>query len=76
VTERTIELDRKTRALRSGSRWAVQKLQPDGSWDMVAAWTGGRRSLLKWCEENRVAPTREAEAQLAVLPESDGFKDR
>ncbi len=76
MTERTIDLDRKTRALRSGSRWAVQKLQPDGSWDMVAAWTGGRRSLLKWCEENHVAPTREAEAQLAVIPESDGFKDR
>lgn len=76
MTETSIALDRKHKALRSGNRWAVQRLQPDGSWDMVDAWTGGRRSLLKWCEANHVAPTREAEAQLAVIPESDGFKDR
>ncbi len=76
MTEVTIELDRKTRSIRSGNRWAVQRLLPDGSWDMVDAWVGNRRSLLKWCEANHVAPTREAEAQLAVIPESDGFKDR
>lgn len=75
-TEIQIQLDVKHRALRSGSRWAVTRMQPDGSYDLVSAWTGGRRSLLQWLEENKVYPTREAEAQLAVIPESQGFKER
>ncbi len=75
-TETTIVLDAKTKAIRSGSRWAVQKRQPDGSWDMVAAWDGSRRSLLQWAERNGVYPTREAEAILSTLPEGTGFKDR
>lgn len=75
-TEYTIALDLKTRALRSGNKWAISRLQPDGSWDMQAHWTGGRRSLLTWCEENDIHPTRDAEALLAKLPESTGFRER
>lgn len=75
-TELVFNLDRKTRALRSGDRWAAQRLQPDGTWDTLATWAGGRRSLFHWCERNDVHPTREAEAQLALLPESTGFRDR
>lgn len=75
-TEIVVILDAKTKAIRSGSRWAVQKRQPDGSWDMVAAWDGSRRSLLQWAERNGVYPTREAEAQLALLPEGVGFRER
>lgn len=76
ATEIVIQLDRKTRALRSGDRWATQRLRTDGSWDMVANWVGGRRSLLHWCERNDIHPSREAEAQLAVIAESKGFKER
>lgn len=76
TTEHTILLDLKTRAHRSGNRWAVSRLQPDGTWDMIAAWAGGRRSLLAWCEANDVYPTRAAEAQLDLIPESSGFRDR
>lgn len=76
MTEITIQLDAKHRALRSGSRWAVTRMQPDGAYDLVLAWDGGRRSLLQWCEANKVYPTREAEAQLALLPEGVGFKER
>lgn len=75
-TETTIQLDAKTRALRSGNRWAVTRMQPDGSYDLLEAWTGGRRSLLQWCEANGVYPTREAEALLQTLPEGTGFKER
>jgi hypothetical protein len=76
TTEHTIQLDRKHKALRSGDKWAVQRLQTDGSYDTVETWAGGRRSLLHWCEKHDVHPTREAEAALALLPESNGFRDR
>lgn len=75
-TEATIDLDRKHRAVRSANRWAVQRLQPEGHWDMIAYWTGGRRSLYAWMEANDVHPSRDAEAQLALIPESQGFKER
>lgn len=75
-TEQTFVLDRKHRALRSANRWAVQKQLPNGDWDMVASWGGNRRSLIQWCEANDVHPSREAEAALALLPESSGFRDR
>lgn len=75
-TEYTIALDLKTKANRSGNKWVVSRLQPDGSWDMQAHWTGGRRSLLTYCEKEGVAPTREAEAALALIPESQGFRER
>lgn len=71
-----IDLDAKHKAHRSGSKWLVQKRQADGSWDMVAHWAGGRRSLLQWCESNGVYPTRAAEELLATLPESTGFRER
>lgn len=75
TTEHAIDLDRVHRALRSGNRWAVQKRQPDGTWDTLKAWAGGRRSLFQFLEQNRIAPTREAERLLDLLPESDGFRD-
>jgi hypothetical protein len=75
-TEITLVLDRKHRALRSGSRWAIQRLQPSGDWDLLSHWNGGRRSLLNWCEANDVHPDRAAEAALERLPESDGFRER
>lgn len=75
-TEITILLDAKHKALRSNNRWCIQRRQPDGSWDMIRTWSGGRRSLLQWCDENGVYPTRDAEAQLALIPESTGFKER
>lgn len=75
TTETTIELDRKHRAIRSGDRWAVQRRQPDGSYDLVHAWTGGRRSLVQWCADNEIYPSREAERILDGLSEG-GFKDR
>ena len=75
-TEQTIDLDRKTRASRSGMRWAVQRLQPDGSYDLIAHWNGGRRSLYTWCHDNEVYPSRDAEAAIDLLPESNGFRER
>jgi hypothetical protein len=75
-TEITIDLDRKTRVLRSGDRWCVQKLQLNGDWDMVDAWNGGRRSLYHWCAKNDVHPSRKAEATLKTIAEFTGFRDR
>lgn len=76
TTEVTIDLDRVHRAVRSGDRWAIMKRQPDGSWDSVETWSGGRRSLFHHCERHGIVPSREAETQLATLPESTGFRDR
>ena len=76
MTEITIDLDRKHRAIRSGERWAVQRRQTDGSWDMIAAWDGGRRSLIQWAQNHDVHLTREAEQVLDNMPEGRGFKDR
>lgn len=75
-TETVVVLDAKTKAIRSGSRWVIQRRQPDGSWDMTDHWDGSRRSLLQWCDKNGVYPTRDAEAQLALLPEGVGFRER
>lgn len=74
--ETEIELDRKTKAVRYQNQWAVQRKQPNGSWDLIASWSGGRRSLLQWCSANDVHPTAEAEAALSLLPESTGFRER
>ena len=75
-TEITIDLDRKHRALRSGDRWAVQKRLPDGSYDLLEAWTGGRRSLYHWLELHHISPDRNAEQILARLPEATKFRER
>jgi hypothetical protein len=75
-TEIQIQLDSKHLAHRSQNNWAIQRRQPDGSYDLVANWTGGRRSLLQWCDANDVHPTRDAEALLAKLPEANGFRER
>lgn len=69
----TIQIDMKTRVIRSGDTWLVQRLQPDGHYDMVDHWQGNRRSLMRWLEDNNVHPTREAEQQLAQLPERKSF---
>jgi len=75
-TEITILIDAKHLAHRSGNKWAIQKRQPDGSWDLMRAWEGGRRSLLAFCDEQGIVPTRDAEAALSKIPESSGFKER
>lgn len=75
-TERTIPIDAKTTAIRSGNRWAIRRRQPDGSWDTMKTWAGGRRSLLQYLDEQGIVPTRDAEAALAQVPESQGFKER
>lgn len=76
MTELTIEIDRKHQAVRSGERWALRQKQSDGIWDTIEFWQGGRRSLFQRLEELHIVPTREAEAALALIPESDGFKER
>ena len=75
-TEQTFDLDRKHRALRSGNRWAVLTLKPDGTWDMIAHWQGGRRSVLQWAEANGIAIERATEDALSLIPESSGFRER
>ena len=75
-TEITIALDLKHRAIRSANRWAVQKRLPDGTYDTLATWAGGRRSLFHWMEQHGVVPSRDAEARLAQLPEGTGFRER
>lgn len=75
-TEITIPIDAKTTAIRSGNRWALRRRQPNGDWDTARAWTGGRRSLLQFLDEQGIVPTRDAEAVLATLPEGIGFKER
>lgn len=73
TTDTVIDIDARTRVHRSGDRWVVQRRQTDGSYDLIANWTGNRRSLMRWLEDNNVYPTREAERQLALLPERRGF---
>lgn len=75
-TEINIQIDAKTIAIRSGNRWALRRRQPDGSYDTTRTWTGGRRSLLQYLAEQDIYPTRDAEAALALVPESSGFKER
>lgn len=74
-TEQTIDLDRKTRALISGARIAIQRLLPTGDYDAIAFLQGGGRTIIRWCSENDVHPSRDAEAVLAALPDI-GFRDR
>ncbi len=75
-TEIHIQIDAKTIAVRSGNRWAIRRRQPDGSYDTIRTWSGGRRSLMQFLDEQSIVPTRDAEAQLALIPESSGFKER
>lgn len=75
-TEITIQLDAKHKAHRSQNRWAVQQRQHDGAYDTIATWSGGRRSLYQWCEQNDVHPTRDAERNIDALPEASGFRER
>lgn len=75
-TETIITIDRVHRAIRSGDRWAVQRHMPDGTWDALDMWSGGRRSLIQWLDRRRIVPSREAERQLADIPEATGFRDR
>lgn len=73
MTEITIDVDMKVRVIRSDDKWVIQKKQPDGHYDMIDHWTGNRRSLMRWFEDNNVHPSREAERQLALLPERRSF---
>lgn len=75
-TEITIQLDAKHKAHRSQNRWAVQQKQANGAYDTIATWSGGRRSLYQWCEQNDVHPTRGAEQKIDALPEASGFRER
>lgn len=74
-TETRLQLDRKHVAVISGARIAIQRLQSDGKYDAVAFMQGGGRTILRWCEDNNVSPTREAEQILGALPDI-GFRDR
>lgn len=76
TTEIVIELDRMHRAIRSGDRWAILRKQPDGTYDTLETWAGGRRSIFHKCEERGIVPDRAAEAVLERLPETTGFRDR
>lgn len=70
----TIQLDRKHRAIRSGDRWALTAMQSDGTYDLVEAWDGPRRSIFARAEARNIVPSREAERQLALLPERRAFR--
>lgn len=76
TVEAQIQIDAKTRAFRSNNRWAIQRRKPDGDYDLVDSWDGNRRSLYAWLERNKISPTRQAERQLALLPEQTGFRER
>lgn len=73
----TIDLDRVHRAIRGpNDDWMLQQRAQNGTYDELAHWTGGRRSLLQRCEALGIHPSRDAETILAQLPESSGFKER
>lgn len=74
-TETRLQLDRKHVAAISGARIAIQRLLSTGDYDAIAFLSGGGRTILRWCSENDVHPSREAEATLATLPDI-GFKER
>jgi hypothetical protein len=76
MSEVTIQIDAKTKATRvDDERWVVQKRNREGAYATAADWTGPRRSLLRWLEDNKVYPSREAERQLAEIPERKSFKE-
>lgn len=68
-----IQLDARTVAIRTGDDWRIDQKQRDGKYRTVAEWMGNRRTLLHWCEENHVHPSREAESLLAQMPERTAF---
>ncbi len=74
-TQQTIPLDRKHQAVVDGARIAIQRFQQNGNWDAVAFLQGGGRTILRWCDQNDVHPTRDAEQILSALPDI-GFKER
>jgi len=75
MTDTLIQVDAKTRAIRSDDKWVIQKATTEGAYDMVDNWTGNRRSLFHWLEKNGVTPSREAEQKLALLPERKSFRE-
>ncbi len=74
-SQTTVDLDKKTRAIIDGARIAIQRLQTTGNWDAITFLQGGGRTILRWCSDNDVHPSREAEAVLGALPDI-GFRDR
>lgn len=76
MTDVLIQIDARHKAHRiDNERWVIQKRTKDDAYDMIANWTGNRRSLLRWLEDNKVQPSRAAEEQIAALPERKGFKE-
>lgn len=75
MTEVTIQLDARHKAIRSDDTWVIQKQTRDGVYDMVDHWTGNRRSLIHYLEDKKIFPTRAAEDAIAALPERKGFRE-
>lgn len=75
MTDVTIQIDMKTRAIRSDDKWVIQRMQSNGDYDMVDHWTGNRRSLFHWLDKNGITPSRDAEQRLALLPERRSFRE-
>lgn len=68
-----IKLDRRHRVVRMDDDWSLQARQIDGSYWAIEHWHGNRRSLMRKLEEHGIHPTREAEQQLAAMPERKAF---
>lgn len=74
MTQINITLDAKHVAIRDDDSWVITRLQPQGHYDMIESWQGPRRSIFHVLERLDVHPTRQAEAQLAALPERRAFR--
>jgi hypothetical protein len=71
-----ISLDRLWLAERDGSTWALLRKDDRGVYREQERWDGPRRSLFLRCEELGIVPSRDAEAELARLPEQLTFVER
>lgn len=67
----SFELDLYHVAIRAGRGWILYRRQPNGWLKRIDMWTGSRRSLFRILEEHGIEASRQAEADLELLVETN-----
>lgn len=72
----TIFLDRRHKAVRTSMRWDLyERLSATGIWRQLDQVTGPRKTIYILLERHGIIPSREADAQLNLLPERSSFRE-
>lgn len=57
--------------------WEIQKLNKGKDWFTVKTVVTTRKGIVFWLEDNHIPVSRQAEEEIAKLPETDaGFKEK